>query len=448
MKRTDTIAIFDIGKTNKKVFLFNKELVPVYQHEECFTEVVDEDGFPCDDISAISKWVMDTISDLRKRKEFLIQAVNFSTYGASMMHIGQEGNPLTPLYNYLKPMPSEIPDSVYKNAGGVEEFSRQTASPSLGFLNSGLQLLWLKMKHPGIFQQRTYSLHLPQYFVYLFTGKAISEYTSIGCHTGLWDFDNMKYHYWLDQEGIHLPSPVPNQLTFRASRYEGNLRIGTGIHDSSASLAPYLIQCKRRFILLSTGTWCITINPFNHESLKKEQLENDCLCYLSIHQKPVKSSRYFMGHFHDTLVGKISEYYHINPGFYKSVTPDPVLLETSKRDESYFFDGQNPVSSPDMSAIPNAVEAYHIMMAELTARCARSVKHVIPEKNDVQDLYISGGFSKNRIFIHYLGWHFPDKTIYTTDFENSSALGAAMMISHEFGGTYHVDLNLGLKHWL
>ena len=39
------IAIYDIGKTNKKIILFNLDLKPVYEIEEKFAETRDDDGF-------------------------------------------------------------------------------------------------------------------------------------------------------------------------------------------------------------------------------------------------------------------------------------------------------------------------------------------------------------------------------------------------------------------
>ena len=56
-------------------------------------------------------------------------------------------------------------------------------------LNSGLQLYWLKKTKPEVFKKIKYSLHLPQYLSYIFTGIPLSEYTSIGCHTALWDYE-------------------------------------------------------------------------------------------------------------------------------------------------------------------------------------------------------------------------------------------------------------------
>ena len=34
-----------------------------------------------------------------------------------------------------------------------------------------------------------------------------------------------------------------------------------GIHDSNASLLPYLIKSEEDFVLNSTGTWCVIMRP-------------------------------------------------------------------------------------------------------------------------------------------------------------------------------------------
>jgi glycerol kinase len=46
MKRIPVIAVFDVGKTNKKLFLFDQDYKIVYEKSARFTEIVDEDGFP------------------------------------------------------------------------------------------------------------------------------------------------------------------------------------------------------------------------------------------------------------------------------------------------------------------------------------------------------------------------------------------------------------------
>jgi len=51
------------------------------------------------------------------------------------------------------------------------------------------------------------------------------------------------------------------------------------------------------------------MNPFNTEILTAEQLDKDCLCYISINRKPVKSSRLFLGHLHETALVQINDHF-------------------------------------------------------------------------------------------------------------------------------------------
>ena len=60
----DVIAIFDIGKTNKKFLLFDADLKLVHQDEQKFAEIMDEDGFPCDDMDKIESWMKDCLSGI------------------------------------------------------------------------------------------------------------------------------------------------------------------------------------------------------------------------------------------------------------------------------------------------------------------------------------------------------------------------------------------------
>lgn len=74
-------------------------------------------------------------------------------------------------------------------------------------------------------------------------------------------------------------------------------------------------------------------------------------------------------------------------------------------------------------------EAYHQLLNELCDLTADSIRLVIPEKDDIQNLYITGGFSKNELFLHLICEAFTDKKVFTSEISNSSALGAALVIS-------------------
>ena len=195
-------AVFDIGKTNKKFFLFDSDFKEVHKEYTSFDEIEDEDGHPTENLPELQKWLKTVFNRILKAKEFDVKAINFSTYGASLVHIDEDGNPLTPLYNYTKPLPENIVTTFFEEHGPREEFLKNTGCADLSMLNSGLQLYWLKKSKPEIYSKIKYSLHLPQYLSYIFTGIPLSEYTSIGCHTALWDYGKKDYHSWVYNESI------------------------------------------------------------------------------------------------------------------------------------------------------------------------------------------------------------------------------------------------------
>lgn len=429
-------AIYDIGKTNKKIVLFNDEFRVVSEIEEKFAEIKDDDGFECDDIEHIENWIKESLSELINSEVYDLKAVNFTTYGATIVYLDENGKRLTPVYNYLKPLDDKIPERLYKRYGGRDEFCRRTASPALGMLNSGIQPLWLKTTKPEIFSKIKHILHFPQYASYLITGKICAEHTSIGCHTALWDFDNMKYHPWVSIYGLNVPEPVPVQ-TVNEVVVEGKMiRVGVGIHDSSASLAPYFSSSKGPFLLLSTGTWLISMNPFNTEKLTAEQLDKDCLCYMSIERQPVKSSRLFLGYLHETALKPICAHFRKAEDYYKNVRADDKLtssLEKRFSDKKIFFQ-TGPYSRDlkeyiDMYEFSTFEEAYHQLMIELGELAKEAVNMIIPEKDTTENLYITGGFSKNELFKNLICKAYPDKIVYTSEITNGSALGAALVVS-------------------
>ena len=186
--KTPVILIFDVGKTNKKLLLFNKQYQIVYEESLQLQEVEDDDGFPCENIQALIEWILSRVDVLLKDVRFEIKAINSTAYGASFVYLDKNLQLVTPLYSYLKPLSPSIQKQFYKHYGGEKKFSKITASPVLGSLNSGMQLYRLKYEKPQVFDKIKYALHLPQYISYLLTKKALTDITSVGCHTNLWDF--------------------------------------------------------------------------------------------------------------------------------------------------------------------------------------------------------------------------------------------------------------------
>ncbi len=445
------IAVFDIGKTNKKLLLFDYNLRLVSEKETRFPEQVDDDGFECDNIEAIEKWVRDSVTALVRSDKYDLTALNFATYGATIAYLDNHGKRITPVYNYLKPVDEKLPEKLYKRYGGQDEFCRRTASPALGMLNSGMQIFWLKTEKPDVFSRVDQILHFPQYLSYLFTGKIYSEHTSVGCHTILWDFDNMKYHPWLSDQGISLPEPV-SVMTCNEIEVEGKkIKTGIGIHDSSASLAPYFTGNRGKFLLMSTGTWCINMNPFNPEKLTTMQLDNDCLCYMSVTMQPVKSSRLFLGNMHDNGVNMLSDHFRTSDDYYKDVKYDSdliLMLKTRYRGDKRVFFSTVPGSREfrekiDLFEFRTFEEGYHQLMIELGELTVDSIGLILAERDETENIYITGGFARNSIFLKLISQAFPSKKVYTSVIKNATALGAALVIFQSLGYALP-ELNLGL----
>lgn len=445
------IVIFDIGKTNKKILLFDENLVLIHQHEQNFNEILDDDGFPCDDISKIERWIQNEIFVLCNAKQYSIKAINFTTYGATLLYLNDKGERLAPAYNYLKELPSDVLDNFYENYGGIDEFSRVTASPALGMLNSGLQILWLKRKKPEIFSKVKSILHFPQYLSYILTNKIVSEYTSIGCHTAIWDFNNCEYHSWLKNEGIELPQPESNFSLIPVNINGSEVKIGSGFHDSSASLIPYLLGLKEKFILISTGTWSIFMNPFNEEPLTNYQLYQDTLCYLSVYQKQVKSSRLFMGHIHDVNIQRLTNYFKVQENYFKTIKANELIVEKCfYRNDGvnvFFQDGisEDYISRIDLTLFSTFEEAYHQLILDLVRLSEEKLNLITCKECDYESLYITGGFSRNEIYTRLLATLYPNKKVFISEIDNATALGGALATYQALKNTNNLTVNLGVK---
>tara|TARA_R110002049_G_scaffold295286_4_gene482578 strand:- start:821 stop:2191 length:1371 start_codon:yes stop_codon:yes gene_type:complete len=443
-------AIFDIGKTNKKFFLFDKDYKEVYKEYIQFDEIKDEDRYPAENLEALQEWIKSVFEKILTNTAFNVQAINFSTYGASFVHLDENGEVLTPLYNYTKPINKNVIDSFIKKYGPKEDFLSTTGCFDLSLLNSGLQLYWIKHTKPEVFKKIKYSLHLPQYLSYIFTGIPLSEYTSIGCHTALWDYTKKDYHNWVYKEELNhlLPTIVSTETSINMNYNGKRIKIGVGIHDSSAALLPYVRSINKNFVLVSTGTWSIALNPFTAHPISKDIRDKDFINYMRINGKPVKATRMFLGNEYIIQVSKLDQYFGVSDDYHKHIKFNyDIYFEIIKNFE-HMFNWVSIVDSnmPSETKIPYTEfeYAYHQLMIELVLLQIKSIKDVIDD-DDIKRLYVDGGFSDNDLYIKLLSHFFRDKKLRTTDSSLGSALGAAISISDKKLNSKFLKKNYSLK---
>jgi sugar (pentulose or hexulose) kinase len=436
-------VVFDIGRTNKKLLLFDEDLEVVHQQYATLEEVkdYDEDGHPCENLAYLTEWVNQQLKTVVQNENFNIQALNFSAYGASLVHLNEQGKVVTPLYDYLKPYPEKLLRQFYETYGSKEKFALETASPPMGMLNSGLQLYWLKYAKPSLYNNIHHTLHFPQYLSFLFTQKYATKYTSIGCHTGMWNYEEQNYHRWLKEEKMcPLLPPIQPVTDTSPIQFSGaNFQTGPGMHDSSAALIPYLYAMEEPFLLLSTGTWSVTLNPFNDAPLTFEELQRDCLCFMNMNGDQVKAARLFLGSEYAHQKEKLDSYFGRSETDTAPVIDQSLLRRTIKEDDSAkklrletaYSSGPFPGKKPEEwkpNLFSSYEEAYHQLMIDLVAIQAVSIK-LAEGDQPIGKVIVAGGFSRNSFFLKLLASRFPQKEIYTASLSHVSALGAAVVVN-------------------
>ena len=382
MQLTEVLLLFDIGKTNKKLFLFDSNYSVVLENSIQIPEITDEDGFPCEDLDALTEWITNSFQSIQKNSQYRIKAVHYCAYGASWVFLNKEGKKIGKLYNYLKPLLPATKTLFEKKYGPIAQVCLETASPDLDNLNSGLQLFRIKTEQPEFFAQIKWALHLPQYVHYLITGEIASDITSIGCHTLLWNFEKKCYHKWVKEEALENILPP--------------IQTNVGLHDSSAALIPYVRCSPEKFMLISTGTWCISLHPFNADPLTSAELKQDALCYLTPSGEPIKASRVFLGKKYEVLLKELK----------------------------------------DRLLPPAAYEAaYHALIENIVADQVKS-SQIILQQNKVSRIYVDGGFSNNQLFMQLLAKAFPEQAVYAASVPQAGAIGAALQVSTDWSIQY------------
>jgi hypothetical protein len=161
-----------------------------------------------------------------------------------------------------------------------------------------------------------------------------------------------------------------------------------------------------------------------------------------------------MGHIHDVNTKRLTAWFDVSDDSFKSVEIDEGLIMdylSEGKEKSVFFKKGVPVdyldSSVDLSQFASFSEAYQRLMYDITALNANSIDLVSDRNDGVSKIFISGGFARNEIFVRTLASLYPDKEVFTSQVDNSSALGAALMVRDAISDNPIPNIDLGLKNW-
>jgi len=89
------VAVIDIGKTNKKIALFDADLNQVAHRQSPFPAQLDSQGILVEQTTAIWAWLKTNLADLYRSQPF--QAISITTHGAAWAALNAVGDLAIPV---------------------------------------------------------------------------------------------------------------------------------------------------------------------------------------------------------------------------------------------------------------------------------------------------------------------------------------------------------------
>lgn len=248
------------------------------------------------DVEGIAAWLIEALGAWAAHP---VEAIVPVGHGAGVAALRGGALAFAPL-DYEAAIPEEVMDRyrAARDPFGV------TGSPALPHgLNLGAQLWWLAEQ--GALAGTTL-LPWAQYWASFLSGAAVSEVSSLGCHTDLWaptagEFSPLaKRMGWaaqfapLAKAGDAVGTLKPEIAA--ATGLSPQVRVLAGVHDSNAALhgaRGFAEVADHEATVLSTGTWFVAMRRAQGQAPVLPE-ERDCLVNVDVEGRAVPSAR-FMG---------------------------------------------------------------------------------------------------------------------------------------------------------
>ena len=139
------IAVVDIGATNSKVVLYDRDLREIDRRK---TETVHRPGPPYAHLAPdeILAFVVRTINELDQTLP--VDAISVSAFGATIACVGEDGDLAVPVMDYLAEPPADVCERYAKIAPAFSEVFCNVAPVALTI---GKQIFWLEESFPEAF---------------------------------------------------------------------------------------------------------------------------------------------------------------------------------------------------------------------------------------------------------------------------------------------------------
>ena len=458
------IAVLDIGKTNKKIIVFDVHLSIV---EEKFTRIpeIEKGGILYDDLESLKRWILDTLTELSK--EFKIKAISTSAHGATYSFVDEHMESVAPQIAYNTDPGEDFHRKFYEQCGDPVDLQKSTATPNFNLLiNPAKGIFFTQNKFPSDWKKAKHLILYAQYFGAWLTGNVCADPTYVGNHSYLWDFSKNDWSSVTNMLGIRdiLPESFRNpwdvmgKIRLEIAEQTGlgkDTVVSVGIHDSNGSMLPYIVSMDEPFLLNSTGTWCVIMNEKEEVHFEEDELGKVVFYNMNAFWKPIKTAIFLGGmefEHYCILMQKMhnrTDYPAFNEQLVQKIINDQskfILPSVAKGIGQFpdskprIIEGENVYALVDIDngmSVPEFFNNYEEALAVLNLSLAIQTKVSFDRAGIAPGIQVftEGGFSKNDSYNTLLTSFYPDSEFYLTDLKEASAFGAAMCGKVAFEGT-------------
>lgn len=445
--KTRAVAVLDVGKTNKKIRLYDRQFKPLAE-ERTNLDPRMQDGLEVEPTEALLEWFKGAMAKLGK--DYDIRAIAVCAHGATVAMLDQEGKLAYPVISYTSEKGAEIEREFYDTFGKAEELHYDTCTPNVGFANGAKALFYVFSRKPEVWEKVKTVLFYNSYLGYELTGNFSMEPTYLGNHNYLWNFFDGTWSKVGIRLGAHTLFPdkmgspwdalgtVKPELA-RACNLPEDCQVTLGIHDSNANFLPYLAKGYEKFILNSTGTWCVLMGQSPTPLLTEAEVKAKVFYNLDAFNRPLKTAIFPGGMEYDKFgaltdakdestvedVRKViaEKRIFIVPGVMPAASAFPGVDAKVVVDgeAALYAELENAGGAPYSHLGQDYYAALNVSLAlatrQLLERCGGEHGSMV---------FTEGGFSNNKRYCELLAALCPDYTLALTSQAEGTAFGAAL----------------------